>query len=86
MSNVLLEIKNLSKKYNNKEVVSRESFKLLEGDILGFIDQMEQGKAHLSICLLRLCLQIVEAYTIKEKILRINKIFLKAHLELYHKN
>ncbi|HEH6757341.1 TPA: ABC transporter ATP-binding protein, partial [Clostridioides difficile] len=37
MSNVLLEIKNLSKKYNNKEVVSRESFKLLEGDILGFI-------------------------------------------------
>ncbi|MDV9721163.1 ABC transporter ATP-binding protein [Clostridioides difficile] len=45
MSNVLLEIKNLSKKYNNKEVVSRESFKLLEGDILGFIGTNGAGKS-----------------------------------------
>ncbi|HBG8844610.1 TPA: ATP-binding cassette domain-containing protein, partial [Clostridioides difficile] len=45
MSNILLEIKNLSKKYNNKEVVSIESFKLLEGDILGFIGANGAGKS-----------------------------------------
>lgn len=45
MNDVLLEIKNLSKKYNNKEVVSRESFKLLEGDILGFIGPNGAGKS-----------------------------------------
>ncbi|EQF27545.1 ABC transporter family protein [Clostridioides difficile CD160] len=45
MSNVLLEIENLCKKYNDKEVVSGESFKVLEGDILGFIGPNGAGKS-----------------------------------------
>ncbi|MCC0706634.1 ABC transporter ATP-binding protein [Clostridioides sp. ES-S-0190-01] len=45
MENVLLEIEKLSKRYKNKEVVSRESFKILEGDILGFIGPNGAGKS-----------------------------------------
>lgn len=45
MSNVLLEIESLCKKYNDKEVVSGESFKVLEGDILGFIGPNGAGKS-----------------------------------------
>nr|UWI50603.1 ABC transporter ATP-binding protein [Clostridioides difficile] len=45
MENVLLEIEKLSKRYNNKEVVSEESFKILEGDILGFIGPNGAGKS-----------------------------------------
>lgn len=45
MSNVLLEIENLSKKYKDKEVISGESFKVFEGDILGFIGPNGAGKS-----------------------------------------
>lgn len=44
MTNIVMECHNIWKKINHHVIVNDLSFNLYEGDILGFIGQMEQEK------------------------------------------
>lgn len=45
MNNILLEIKNVTKKYEDKTVVCDENFSIYKGDIIGFIGPNGAGKS-----------------------------------------
>lgn len=45
MQNTLLDVKNVTKKYEDKVVVCDESFSIYKGDIIGFIGPNSAGKS-----------------------------------------
>lgn len=42
----MIEIKDVTKSYGRQKVLQNVSFEIMEGELLDYLDLMEQGKVH----------------------------------------